>query len=189
MRCAASVTARGSRGTRGALRGLAHWGGMQVCVSTSLDCPAEQVVDALREVDTLRRVSRGLLAFDGADGDLPRYWPLDGRPVALHIRPLHGPIGWRHTIRLVEYDPDQGVLRSEESGGPVQRWAHRIEVRPVTSDRCTYTDDVEVEAGLLTPVMAGVAAVFYRWRQHRWRALARTLAAEDEPERTPVRRL
>ena len=167
---------------------LADWAAMRVRVSTSLDCPAEQVVDALRVVDTLREVSRGLLAFDGLHGDLPRYWPLDGRPVTLRIRPLHGPIGWNHTIRLVEYDPDQGVLRSEETGGPVRRWAHRIEVRPTGPDRCSYSDDVEVEAGLLTPALAGFAAVFYRWRQHRWRALARTLAPQRASQRAPARR-
>ncbi len=35
-----------------------------------------------------------------------------------------------------------------------------------------YRDRVEIDAGLLTPVVAALARVFYRHRQGRWRALA-----------------
>jgi hypothetical protein len=38
-------------------------------------------------------------------------------------------------------------------------------------------DRIEIDAGVMTPLVAGFAAIFYRYRQRRWRALAPVLAA------------
>jgi hypothetical protein len=52
---------------------------------------------------------------------------------------------------------------------------HWITIAPGAADGTThYTDRVEIEAGLLTPLIAGFARVFYAHRQRRWRALAAT---------------
>jgi hypothetical protein len=34
-----------------------------------------------------------------------------------------------------------------------------------------YTDQVEIQAGLLTPLVWALASIFYRYRQFRWRRL------------------
>ncbi|MBN8607821.1 MAG: hypothetical protein J0L81_12970 [Caulobacterales bacterium] len=40
-------------------------------------------------------------------------------------------------------------------------------------DGALYRDRVRVEAGLLTPGVWMFAALFFRWRQMRWRALVK----------------
>lgn len=160
----------------------------RVDLTTDLAAPKASVTAALRRVHTLRTLTRGMLAIDPADSahPLPALWPVDGTPVMLRIRPFHLPVGWRHTIRVVEADLARGVLRTEESGGAVRRWDHTIEVSSLDAGRTRYRDLVEMEAGVLTPVIAVWAQVFYRVRQRRWRALARRLptAAGATPGRS-----
>lgn len=135
------------------------------------------VMAAVARVDTLRRLTRGLLAIDAYDGSsLPERWPTDGAPVELRVRPFHLPIGWRHTIRVVEADASDGSLRTEEGGGIVRRWSHRIGVQPLSARRCRYTDTIDLDAGVLTLPIWAWASLFYRVRQHRWRRLAVELA-------------
>jgi hypothetical protein len=149
----------------------------RVDLSTDLQAPKASVTAALRRVHTLRTLTRGMLAIEAADGDhpLPALWPVDGTPVTLRIRPFYLPVGWRHTIRVVEADPARGILRTEESGGAVRRWNHTIEVSSIDAGCTRYRDLVELDAGVLTPVVAVWAQAFYRVRQRRWRALARRL--------------
>jgi hypothetical protein len=53
-------------------------------------------------------------------------------------------------------------------------WRHDIQVLPAAPDRTLYCDEVVLRAGLLTPGVWLFAQLFHRWRQHRWRRLART---------------
>ena len=131
------------------------------------------VMAAVQRVDTLRRLTRGLLAIDPAgDTPLPERWPTDGSAVVMRVRPFHLPVGWRHSIRVVEADAAGGRIRTEEGGGVVRRWSHTIGVQPLTARRCRYSDTIEIDAGGLTLPIWAWASIFYRVRQRRWRRLA-----------------
>jgi hypothetical protein len=65
-------------------------------------------------------------------------------------------------------------VQTEEGGGPIRLWEHRISVEPLGEVRCRYTDDLVIDAGGLTPAVMAFANLFYRHRQRRWRRLART---------------
>jgi hypothetical protein len=73
-------------------------------------------------------------------------------------------------------DASRGEVRTEESGGPLRTWRHRLTAEPVDDRSCRYADEVELDAGRLTPATAAVVRLFYRYRQHRWKALCRVLA-------------
>ncbi len=80
------------------------------------------------------------------------------------------------------------TARTEEHGGPVSVWRHHITVEPAGPASSRYTDEVEVGAGRLTGLVGGLASGFLRWRQHRWRQLARRWPRPrppDEPEGGP----
>ena len=94
---------------------------------------------------------------------------LSGRVCFLGVLPA-----WTHTLRLVRVAPLE--LASEEHGGPVSAWNHRLLFEPTGERSCRYTDRVEVRAGLLTPAVALFAMFIYRYRQARWRRLARVIA-------------
>jgi hypothetical protein len=87
--------------------------------------------------------------------------------------PLDAEAAWRHRLLVVEVDPTRRLLRSRESGGPVSAWNHDIWLEPAGPAACRYTDRVEIAAGAWTPLIWAFAQVFYRYRQARWRRLAR----------------
>jgi Protein of unknown function (DUF3703) len=66
-------------------------------------------------------------------------------------------------------------LRDNGYSALINKWDHWITVAPDGDGSTYYTDAVEIGAGLMTPFVWLFAQIFYRHRQRRWRALARTL--------------
>jgi hypothetical protein len=83
----------------------------------------------------------------------------------------------RHHLHIVRIDDSARSLSSQESGGLITIWNHDIEVEPIDAMSCHYRDRIEIEAGILTPVVALYARWFYRMRQRRWRALAKGMTS------------
>lgn len=142
-------------------------------LSTILAAPAESVWEAVQGPVAFRHVTRGLLAMPvlrhrteaWREGEIVTGWIF-----LLGFLPFS-----RHTIRIRTIDPDRRWLGSEERGGALRRWNHDITVEPLDDRTCLYRDRIEIEAGWLTPLIAGWARLFYRYRQWRWRRLARSL--------------
>jgi hypothetical protein len=84
-----------------------------------------------------------------------------------HVIPLH-----RHTIRIVQVDEAGRRIVTEEHGGVIRRWHHVLQVEQRTNGTSHYSDTVDVEAGALTPLVAFLGTVLYRYRQRRWKRLA-----------------
>lgn len=84
---------------------------------------------------------------------------------------------WTHEITVRHLDELE--IYTNERGGPVHVWNHRLTFEPLGPERCRYTDTIEVEdgaRGLLTTLF--VRAMF-RHRHRRWRTLAATVAGLD----------
>ncbi len=146
---------------------------MTVELTTLLDAPAERVWAEVNRPALLQHVARPLVAFRPLDPPrFPERW--DERPYRVGVR-LFGvlPLGWQ--VVGIRRPPDTGLarhLRDDGHSALVRRWDHLITVEPAGPGRTRYTDRVEVEAGVLTPVVWAFAALFYRHRQRRWRDLA-----------------
>lgn len=144
-----------------------------VRVSTHLDVPADRAWELARRSDTFRYVTRGVLGFRSSE-PLPEVWRQGGasrgRLVLFHLVP-----GWTHEIRITAVDSRAREIRTQEAGGPVTAWNHRIRIQP-EGDGCRYTDEVRISAGMLTPLVWAYARVVFRYRQMRWRRLARASA-------------
>jgi hypothetical protein len=67
------------------------------------------------------------------------------------------------------------TLSSHEWGGVLRRWDHDVIVERLDDDRSRYTDRVLIDVGPFTMPVALFARLFYRYRyrQRRWRQLAR----------------
>ena len=148
---------------------------MVVRVSTRLSAPAEAVWDAVQRTDTLRYVTRGLLGFRGV-GEIPERLA-EGETYTLRLWFFGVVPAWRHEIRIAHVDEAGREIRTEERGGPVRGWRHRITVDGEGWGSTRYMDEIDVKAGVLTPFVWFYAELFYRYRQRRWRRLARGLAA------------
>lgn len=147
---------------------------MIVRLTTELDAPADEVWTLLKRKQTLLYVTRGLLGLPDAGA-----WPeeqREGLEVRGRLRFFHLGPGWMHEIRVVSVDERRRELRTAERGGFVEVWNHLLKVEPICGGRSRYTDEIEVRAGVLTPVVWALAHLFYRYRQARWRALARGLS-------------
>lgn len=144
---------------------------MIATIAADLDVAAETVWAAVKRVDTFLYVTRGALGLS-VTGGLPvefrRGQDIRGRLLLFGVVPV-----WQHDLHLVRVDDARRELYSNECGGPLRAWNHRITVEPTGADRCRYTDVVEIDAGLLTPLVWVVAQGFFRYRQSRLRRLLR----------------
>ncbi len=96
-----------------------------------------------------RYVARPLLCLEA---DPPRRWPGRGEVVRVERLLLLCVVpAWSHELRFVRLDDEEREMLTNERGGPIRKWNHRIRVEPLSERLCQYTDEVEVHAGVLTP--------------------------------------
>jgi hypothetical protein len=145
---------------------------MTVSVSTNLPIAAERACELARKPALLAHVLWPWLTMAPAT-PLPESLA-EGQEISVRLRFLGALPGWTHTLWIERLAADE--IASLEHGGPVKEWNHRLTFEPTSSSSCRYTDMVEIRAGLLTPLVGLFAHLIYRYRQARWRALARVLA-------------
>lgn len=153
---------------------------LRLQLETVLECPADAAWDQERKVSHLLSISRPLIVFRLMDlSPAAGLWHL-GRVIELrgYVFGLV-PLG-RHRVEVVRLDPDGREIETEEGGGLIRSWRHRVTIRPMVPGRCRYQDDILIDAGVLTRPLWVLACLAYRLRQRRWRGLARRLAAPSE---------
>lgn len=142
-----------------------------LALSTDLAAPADAVWQALTSPATLVHIARPLLRFPDLEGRTAPW--RQGETTCTRLLLLGVvPLG-RHRLTIEQLDATARRVQSDERSALVRSWRHLITVEPRGGGTCRYTDVVEVDAGPLTSAVATFAAGFYRWRQRRWRALAR----------------
>ncbi|MFD4365859.1 hypothetical protein [Rhodococcus sp. NPDC058521] len=81
---------------------------------------------------------------------------------------------WKHHLKLIRLEPTE--IYTNEWGGPVHTWNHHLTFTPIDEHSCTYTDEIEFEDGVAGYPTWLFIHLMFRYRQRRWRALARVLA-------------
>lgn len=149
--------------------------GRRIVVSSVLAAPPEKVWEAAKRSETLIYVAHPLLSFIPLDGrPLPETWQ-EGATAQVRLLGLGLlPFG-QHAIAVARIDDRNRVMETRESGQLARIWNHTIRVEPGGEGRTLYTDELELSAGALNPLVAAFAYVFFRHRQTRWQALAPTL--------------
>ncbi len=79
-----------------------------------------------------------------------------------------------HHLRVVRVADNE--IYTNEHGGPVKTWNHRLTFEPLTASSCRYTDEIETDPGLLGVPSRLFARLMFRHRHRRWRSLTRVLA-------------
>ena len=129
--------------------------------------------DTVKKPETLRYITKGLLGFR-VETELPEYYDA-GETYRVRLLFFGFIPAWWHEIHIVQLDDTHREILTEEHGGAVKEWRHRITVDERGPWKSHYTDEIEIAAGVLTPVVWAYAQFLYRYRQRRWRKLARTL--------------
>lgn len=76
-----------------------------------------------------------------------------------------------YTMFIELLNKDACVLQSREKGGAIKMWDHRLSIRQ-EKDMAIWTDDVTIEAGLITPMVAHFGAYIYKKRHLNRQALS-----------------
>ncbi|HMN93962.1 MAG TPA: hypothetical protein PKC60_12105 [Hydrogenophaga sp.] len=149
-------------------------------IATHLGCTEAELWQKISEPRSLQFVASPLLSFVPAEGGtLAGEWTVGlSYPLKLYFLKVI-PLG-RHTIRLVEIDKRTNTIVSQESGLLARVWNHTIRFQQVSPGLVRYTDEIEIQAGWLTPLIWAFAQVFYRHRQRRWKALLRRKDSQDQ---------
>lgn len=142
-------------------------------ISTQFACTESELWQKLSKPESLQFVASPMLGFTPVEpGVLGSEWEV-GRDYPLKLYFLKFiPLG-RHTIQLVKVDRDQKLISSRESGLLAKVWNHDIFFQEIEPGLVSYTDEIEIRAGWLTPLIWLFAHVFYRHRQRRWKVLLR----------------
>jgi hypothetical protein len=150
---------------------------MKLVLKTRLACTAERCFDEVKTTRLLLHIARPLLHFVPMEPTaLPAEWEEREYQVSIRLLGII-PMGYQ-MVRISGQDHSATAgkfsveLRDNGSGTWMQRWDHRIFIT-AADQSCDYTDQVDIRAGLLTPLFWLFAWYFYRHRQHRWRQLIR----------------
>jgi hypothetical protein len=151
---------------------------MHVFVQSTLPCGADQAWAAVQTSALLEEICAPLIYFKPDRGEqIPERWSSDTpnrlRPRMFGVLPLA-----TRTLNWERIDQENREIQTREYDAMIRRWDHRIHVEPAGENACRYTDDVEIQAGVLTPLVWLWAEWFYRHRQKRWRRVAQRLAQE-----------
>jgi len=146
-----------------------------ITVSTILDAPADVVWPAATTPHAFVHVAKGMLRLPAAE-HLDRPWRVDDEIRGWTF--LFGVVPFSiHRLSIESIDHHSRTIVSDEGGGMIRSWRHELTTTPVGENQCQYVDRIDIDAGPMTPFVAAFAAVFYRYRQRRWRSLAPLLAA------------
>lgn len=140
-------------------------------ISTQLECTESVLWQHIGKPSSLQFVASPMLAFVPVEpGALDGEWEV-GRDYPLKLYFLKFiPLGL-HTIQLVKVDRDRNVISSREKGLLAPVWNHNIVFHESEPGTVSYTDEIQIRAGWLTPFVWLFAHLFYRHRQRRWKVL------------------
>ncbi len=139
-----------------------------------LAAPFTKVAEALDRPALMQAAAAPLMQLISDEpGGYPARWPGGTHRVKLRlfgVLPL-GP----QTIDISWPPPSPGIARLRDNGhGPlIKRWDHTITVSDNHDGTTTYTDDLTIGAGLLTPFVWLSAQLLFIHRQRRLLALAK----------------
>ena len=148
---------------------------MKVDVSTQLNCSAVKAWNEVQKSSLLLHVMWPLAGIVSVDGQgFPERWT-EGLTIQCRSY-LFGfiPIGVRN-LHFQRIDQTNFEILTLENDPLVKSWKHAISIKPLGQDRSIYRDVIDIDAGRLTVLVWAWVNWFYRHRQRRWRAFAKTL--------------
>lgn len=140
---------------------------VRIVVEASYAVPADRVFAAAITYEDVKNGRAGLLVSAGAPSGACRLG--DDFTLTSHLFGLI-PLGaWR--IRVVEADEAGRAATTEEGGGLFRRYRHRLTVADYGDGSSLYRDEIDFDAGWLTPVMKSFVRRLYRGRHRKRKAM------------------
>lgn len=152
---------------------------MKVSLSTRIAMSPDEVWQKVQTPELLMHIAAPLVRFQLLEPAQASNFSSSDRFLARLTLFGFLPFGTQWIVPTVHMDnaaPWPKQLRDNGHSALITTWDHWITVEPDGDGGTRYRDEVEVKAGLLTPFIWAFAQIFYRHRQRRWRALARSVS-------------
>ena len=144
---------------------------MQLQLETRLPCSYAEAVAQMKTPRLMMHIAKPLIRFDPVEGTtIPSVW--EEKTYWFRLQ-LFGVLPFGQQAISISLREEPGVFRVHDAGFSrlIKTWDHRITIED-HPDGVRYRDSVDLDAGLLTPVVWLFSQVFFRHRQRRWRQLA-----------------
>ncbi len=143
---------------------------MRVTVTSTLQAPIGAVWEKLKQTETLRFVTEGVMTYYTID--LPTEWEV-GKTINLRPRLWGKPQG-DHFVTVISRSDDEHKIVTHEKGGSVTKWNHTMQLLEDYPGECRLVDTIDIEAGWQTLLIWFFAQNFYHHRHRRWQQLITT---------------
>lgn len=144
---------------------------VRIQLDTVLPCSYERAVAEVKTPGLLMHVAHPLLVFEPAnESTIPGVW--EEKTYWFRLK-LFGVVPFGSQAVRVAFDEDAEGFRLRDDGYSrmIRRWNHLITIRRNNGDTL-YRDTLDLDAGIITPIVWLFARVFFAHRQKRWRQLA-----------------
>ena len=126
----------------------------------------DAVWDIALDFEALADLSAGSVTYRG----LPAGRVAQGDMIDFEVSPF-GPLPWKpYRVEMVEVDHDARRFVSLEHGAGVKTWRHTLTVVP-EGEGARQIDEIEIDAGWMTPVIVRLARRMYAKRDSPRRRL------------------
>lgn len=151
------------------MRCLVSSGMKTLTITTSLDASPDRDWEALNTPRLFLFVAHPVVRFAAVKPrKLPQCW--ENGDYVLEMRGF-GLLPLGTQVISISRPPSRGDERALLDDGHstiIRRWRHLMTVAP-EGDGTRYTDRIEIDAGVITPVVVVFARLFFAHRQRRWR--------------------
>ncbi len=144
---------------------------MKLTLRQLLPCPFEQAVAQIKTPRLMQFIAHPLVKFLPADGTrVPDEWEATTYWFDLKLFGLI-PFG-KQAVSISFPESKEGFrLRDNGHSALITRWDHQIRISR-EGEQVMYEDNIDLNAGLLTPLVWVFARIFFGHRHRRWRKLA-----------------
>lgn len=139
-----------------------------------LNWEVDKVFAALLDPGMMQRVACPLVLFQAKEPKrFPARW-LEGETYKMNMY-LFGflPLGWQQLTITAEKDQTNQVYKLIDAGPgwAVKYWQHQVVVKPTEGNKTFYDETLELQVGLLKPIIYLGMKLLFWWRQQRWQQL------------------
>lgn len=146
--------------------------GKKVVITTTFDCNINEVWQRIQNVSTLVEICKPMARFTPHKGEMPTSWIIGkSYDFNLYFHCLF-PMG-KHSIMVESIDEQSHQIQSREYNTLVPVWNHLIKIHPTKDGKVSYTDEIDLYAGILTGFVAWWSCRFYQHRQRKWKTILR----------------
>lgn len=138
-----------------------------ITITSVFPAAINQIWPLLTKVETLQFIAAPYASFVPLEKGGELAWR-EGETARYNLR-IFGffPMG-THTIAVKTFDEETHKVFTEEHNRMVPVWNHAISLVALSEESAEYTDNVDIDAGWITPFVVLWSKLFYRHRQKKW---------------------